>query len=220
MKSVLIMGATGLVGGAALAQALADPRWGLVVAPTRRPLTIPSPTVPGKRLLNPVVDFAALPVEADWWAVDAVVCALGTTIKKAGSQDAFRRVDHDLPVEVARHARRYGAEAYALVSSQGANVGSRLFYLRVKGETEADLSVCGFPSLTLLRPSLLGGERAESRPAERLGQGAMRWLAPVIPRRYRMVAGTAVARAALAAVWTAAPGRHVVESETIPGWEG
>lgn len=227
MKSVLIVGATGLVGGAALAQALADPRWTRVVAPTRRPLAETMESGAGAkagavaregRLLNPVVDFAALQTDADWWAVDAVVCALGTTIKHAGSQEAFRRVDHDLPLTVARHARQAGAGAYVLVSSQGANAASRIFYLRVKGETEAALAACDYPSLTLLRPSLLGGQRAESRPGERLAQGAMRWLAPVIPRRYRMVAATDVAHAALAAAWTASPGRRVVESEAIPRW--
>lgn len=105
MTRVLLIGATGLVGQSVLRQALQHPQVEQVIAPTRRPLPAHA------RLLNPVVDFDALPSDADWWAVDAVICTLGTTIKKAGSQAAFRRVDHDLPLRVAQIALRHGAKA-------------------------------------------------------------------------------------------------------------
>ena len=114
-------------------QALADPRVSVVVAPTRRALA------PRPGLINPVVDFDRLPQDADWWAVDAVVCTLGTTARKAGSPAAFYRVDHDHPLEVAYLARRHGAQAYALNSALGADAASRVFYLRTKGEIERDL---------------------------------------------------------------------------------
>ena len=116
---ILHVGATGLVGRLVLARLLESPQVARVVAPTRRSLGITHP-----RLHNPVVDFEALPEDAEWWAVDAVICTLGTTIADAGSQAAFRRVDHDYPLQVARLARRHGARGYALNSAMGANARS------------------------------------------------------------------------------------------------
>ncbi len=163
MKRILLVGATGLVGSHVLRQALADPGVAQVVAPTRKSL------VPHPKLLNPVVDFNQLPQDAEWWRADAVVCTLGTTIRVAGSQAAFYKVDHDHPLEVAYLARRHGARAFALNSALGADTASRVFYSRTKGETERDLQAVGYPSLTLVRPGLIGGVRQESRPAEQAG---------------------------------------------------
>ena len=165
-KTLLIAGATGLVGSHALRLALADTRIASVVAPTRRPL----PAHP--KLTNPVEDFAHLPPYAPWWKVDGVVCALGTTMAKAGSQAAFEAVDYELQLTVARLALRQGAQAFALNSALGSDPDSRVFYSRVKGELEQSLRAMRNPayaSLTFVRPGLIGGERAESRPAERLG---------------------------------------------------
>ena len=117
--NILHVGATGLVGRLVLARLLASPSVTRVVAPTRRPLGIEHP-----HLSNPVVDFEVLPEAADWWAVDAVICTLGTTIDDAGSQAAFRRVDHDYPLRVAQLAHRHGAHTYALNSALGANARS------------------------------------------------------------------------------------------------
>lgn len=209
MITVLLFGATGLVGREVLHLALGDARVGRVIAPTRRPLP------PHHRLENPLVDFDALPEEAPWWSADAVICTLGTTIKKAGSQDAFRRVDHDYPLAVARIARSHGARTFALASSIGANPRAGSFYLRVKGETERDLEMCGFPSLTHVRPSIIGGKRDESRPAERFAMVAMRVLRPMIPRRYWVVPAERIARCLLKAALAAAPGTRIIESEAI-----
>lgn len=208
MKTLLLAGATGLVGGEVLRLALADPAVKRVVAPTRRPLAA------HPKLENPSVDFAALPA-ATWWAVDAVVCTLGTTRRQAGSDAAFRRVDHDYPLAVAAQARAAGAAAFAFNSSLGADPHARTFYLRVKGETEAALGRLGFPSLTVVRPGLLGGRRAEFRPGERVAQILLGLLHPLLPRRYRIVPAAAVARALLAAALAAPPGRHFVEAEAI-----
>ena len=209
MKTLLIVGATGLVGRAVLRLALADPAIGRVVVPTRRALEMRH-----EKLVNPVVDFEALPVGAEWWRVDAVVCTLGTTIKKAGSQAAFRQVDHDHPLAVARLARA-GAQAYALTSSMGANVKSPTFYLRTKGETERDLAAVGLPSVTVVRPSLIGGERAERRWGEALGLQLFKALGPVLPRRYRIVPAERIAARLLASTISARPGLQIVESEAI-----
>lgn len=209
MTRILLAGATGLVGQAVVQRALASARVGQLVAPTRRPL--PAHT----KLVNPVVDFDALPEEADWWRVDAVICALGTTIRDAGSQDAFRRVDYTYPLDIARRVRAHGARTYALVSAMGADAGSRVFYLHTKGELERDLLALDFPSLTVLRPGLLGGERPRRRAGEWLASQALRALGPVVPRRYRMVPATRVADALLRAALDAPPGHRVIESEAI-----
>lgn len=209
MRTLLLVGSTGLVGQSVLQQALDHPAVGQVVAPTRRPL----PAHP--RLLNPVVDFEALPDDAPWWAADAVICTLGTTIKKAGSQAAFYRVDHDHPLRVAELARRHGARAFALNSALGADASSRVFYSRTKGELERDLQSLGFPSLTLVRPGLIGGERAESRPAERLGVVVSEWLRPVLPARYRVVPAQRIAFHLLQAALAELPGLHVIPSDAI-----
>ena len=209
MSTVLLIGATGLVGGEVLRLALADARVKRVVAPTRRAL----PTHP--KLLNPLVDFAQLPEDADWWAVDAVICTLGTTIKLAGSQAAFYRVDHDLPLKVGQLALRHGALAYALNSALGANPASRVFYALTKGELERDLGALGFASLTFVRPGLIGGEREQVRPAEQLGVKLSQWLRPWLPRRYRVVPAERIAFHLLQAALTARPGVQVLMSEQL-----
>ncbi|HEV7872890.1 MAG TPA: NAD(P)H-binding protein [Enterovirga sp.] len=209
MTSILLVGATGLVGRNVLAQALRDPRIGRVVAPTRRPL----PARPG--LENPVVDFDDLSENAPWWGVDAVICTLGTTIRAAGSQAAFRRVDHDYPLAVARHAREHGARSFALNSAMGADPNSRFFYSRVKGEVEESLARCGFASLILVRPGLIGGERDEIRPAEFLAQRVLGVLGPMLPRRYRVVPAENIASALTEAAIKAKPGRHIVPAEAM-----
>lgn len=209
MSALMVVGATGLVGQSVLLQALASPLVSSVVAPTRRALP------PHVKLVNPVVDFDALPEQATWWAVDGVVCALGTTIKKAGSPAAFHKVDHDLPLRVAELARRQGARAFALNSALGANAGSRVLYSRTKGLLERDLQALGFPSLTLVRPGLIGGERAESRPAEQLGVKLSEWLRPLLPARYRVVPAERIAFHLLQAALGERPGVQVLMSEDI-----
>ncbi|MFZ5638296.1 MAG: NAD(P)H-binding protein [Pseudomonadota bacterium] len=206
---LLIAGATGLVGRHALTLALADPRIDRVVAPTRRALP------PHPKLENPVVDFEALPADAAWWSVDAVVCALGTTIRDAGSQAAFRRVDVDYVIAVATHARSAGARAFALNSSLGADPASRGFYLRCKGDAEAALRSLAYPSLTLVRPSIIGGERERRRPLEHLGMVVLRALAPMVPRRYRVVPAERIARRLVDAALDARSGEWAIESEAI-----
>lgn len=209
MSRVLLCGATGLVGREVLRIALADPVVTQVVAPTRRPL----PAHPG--LLNPVVDFEQLPADAAWWRADAAICALGTTRRDAGSAAAFRRVDFDYVLAFARLARAGGARAFALTSSLGADATSRYFYLRTKGEVEQAVQALGYPSLTVVRPSLIGGERERRRALEHLGMRLLQVLAPCVPRRWRIVPAERIARTLLRSVLDAAPGCTVISSEQL-----
>lgn len=207
---LMLVGASGLVGQQVLRQALAHPAVDSLIAPTRKPLAAAS------GLENPIIDFERLPADAPWWQVDAVICTLGTTMSQAGSQAAFRRVDHDYPLAVAKLARAAGAGAFVLNSALGAAAGSRVFYNRVKGEVENAIAALGYPSLTLVRPSLLdGGPRPDSRPGERAGLVVARMFRPLIPARYRAVATDAVARTLLAAALARVPGLHCIESEQI-----
>lgn len=208
-QRLLVAGATGLVGHAVLTAALADPRVERVIAPTRRPLP------PHPRLENPVVDFARLPTEAPWWRVDAVVCALGTTRREAGSRAAFRKVDCEYPAAIGRLAHAQGARTFALNSSLGADPASRNFYLRTKGEAEAALTQMGFNSLTFVRPGLLGGDRAAFRLGERCALLLLRVLGPFLPRRYRICPATRVAAALLESALRGGPGCHVVPAEDL-----
>jgi uncharacterized protein YbjT (DUF2867 family) len=207
---VMLVGATGLVGGQVLQQLLDDARCDAVVAPTRRPLAVADPV-----LLNPVVDFAALPVDADWWAVDAVVCALGSTIKQAGSREMFARIDHDYPLQVATLAQAHGAQAFVLNSAMGANAQSRIFYNQVKGRLEQDLRGLGYPSLTLVRPGLIGGERAERRTGEHLAGVVLGALGPVLPRAWRINPAENIVAAMLEAALEPRPGVQVIDSAQL-----
>ncbi len=212
-RTLLLVGATGAVGSEVLGQALADRRVGRIVAPTRRPLATAHAGAHAK-LLNPVVDFAALTGAEPWWPCDAVICTLGTTIRIAGSQAAFAQVDRDLPIRFGRLALAAGATAYALNSSLGASAKGN-FYLRTKAEAEAGILALGFASVTLVRPSLIDAERSESRPGERAGILVARALRPLIPARYRAVTSAAIARALLDGALAAPPGTTIVESKDL-----
>ncbi len=207
---LLLAGATGLVGGHVLRLALEDDRITCVVAPVRRALSIKH-----AKLHAPIVDYNALPPDADWWQADAAICALGTTMKAAGSQAAFRRVDYDYPLTVARLAHQHGTPTYVLNSATGANADSRFFYNRVKGELERDLAQVGFASLTHARPGLIGGKRAESRPAERAAIVALGALGPLLPRRWRLCPPQNIAQAMIEAALRARPGVHVVPATAM-----
>lgn len=206
---LLLVGSTGLVGRHVLAQALAHPAIETVVAPVRRAMQARS------KLVAPVVDFDDLPQDAAWWQADAVVCALGTTMRVAGTKQAFRRVDHDYPLAVAQLAHRHGTPTFVFNSALGADPASRVFYNRVKGEAERDLAGVGFGSLTLVRPGLIGGRREEFRAGESAAQFTLGVLGPLLPRRWRINPADRIAGQLLEAAIKAEPGIHVVTSERM-----
>jgi len=205
-RTHLILGATGLVGRELLRQLLADEESARVVAITRRPTGVRH-----EKLDERVLDLAEMDRHADAFAVDDIFCALGTTIKTAGSQERFRFVDHDLPLQAARLGLAHGARHYLIVSSIGANARSRIFYSRVKGQVEEDLRALCYPRLTIARPSLLVGDRDEFRLGERLFSH-LGWL---MPPAYKPIAARDVARALVALSRDETSGARIVESREL-----
>jgi uncharacterized protein YbjT (DUF2867 family) len=178
-----------------------------VVALVRRPLD----TAVAARIESHVLDFERLDDAARHFRVSHIVCALGTTIKQAGSQERFRRVDHDYPLAAARLGLREGARHFLLVSAVGASARSRVFYSRVKGEVEDGIRALAYRSVTIVRPSLLLGQRAEVRLGEQIGK----LFAGVMPRRYKPVPASAVAATLVRAAVEDQPGVRVIESKEI-----
>lgn len=202
---ILLAGATGLVGAEVLRQLLTDPLCSAVVAPTRRPLAQTD-----ARVFNPVQGFEQMPWDADWWQVDAAICALGSTMKQAGSREAFRQIDHGYPLAIARAVKARGCAVFALNSAMGASPGSMFFYSRVKGELERDLRALRFDSLTLVRPGLIGGERVEKRAGEHAASMMLGALAPVLPKAWRINPAARIAGALVEAALNPQPGERVV----------
>jgi uncharacterized protein YbjT (DUF2867 family) len=206
-RTALVAGASGLVGGSLLDTLLADPRYREVHSFGRRALPRQHP-----KLVQHTVDFARLGGEALPAAQDAF-CCLGTTIKKAGGQEAFRAVDHDAVLAFARAARAAGVQRFLVVTALGANARSRIFYNRVKGQVEEALASLSFESLVILQPSLLLGERLERRAGERAAVAVSRALEPLLrPLSSRPIEARTVARAMVALAREAQLGVRVVPS--------
>lgn len=214
MATALLAGGSGLVGGCLLRELLDAPEYDRVVAVGRRPLEIEH-----KKLVQVTTEFAALRELVTPLRGDDAFCCLGTTIKRAGSRETFRAVDHGAVLAFAWAAQRGGAKRFFTVSSLGANAESRVFYNRVKGETERALQVLGFDTLGIFRPSLLRGPRAEFRFGERVGELALALAGPVLVggwRKYRAIDAEVVARAMLRASFGRGPrGVLTYESDEI-----
>jgi uncharacterized protein YbjT (DUF2867 family) len=208
-----VAGATGLVGGECLQQLLAEPRYARVIAVARREL---GPELRHRKLRVVVADFDRLDRVQEELRGDHVFCALGTTIRKAGSQARFRVVDHDYPLRLAELTLSSGAQHFSIVSAMGASRSSPFFYSRVKGDVEAALRKMGWPSLAIFRPSVIAGERAESRPFERLGEQLLRFA----PATWRPVAARDIAAAMVGVALRSPPGVTIVESRHIESTAG
>ena len=207
--TALIAGASGLVGGECLQRLLASAAYSTVTIVTRGSL---GDAARHPKVREIVVDFARLDSVKAELRADHVFCALGTTIRKAGSQAKFRQVDFEYPRHLAELALHNGAKHFSLVSALGASSNSGVFYSRVKGELEDALRAMGWPSLCLLRPSVIAGERQESRPLERVGE----WLLRFGPSTYRPVAAGRIAAAMIATAQHQAAGVTILESREIP----
>jgi len=212
-RTALLAGATGLVGSHVLEFLLADPDWSRVVTVGRR-----TTSRQHEKLEQRALDLGELETVSDLPHVDDVFCCLGTTIKQAGSQPAFRLVDHAFVVGLARAGLHAGATQFLLVSAIGADPDSRVFYSRVKGETEAAIRKLPYRGIQLFRPSLLLGERPEFRLGERIAMLG----APVLPvllfgrwRRYRPIQAATVARAMVHIAHESPRGPNVFEYDLM-----
>ncbi|WP_296246723.1 oxidoreductase [Pseudomonas sp. UBA4194] len=203
-QHILLAGATGLTGEHLLDRLLSEPTVSRVLAPTRRPLAEHA------HLENPVGSLAQLLPQLDG-QVDIAYCCLGTTIKQAGSQEAFRQVDHDLIVAYAQRARELGARHLLVISAIDADPASSIFYNRVKGETEQALRAQGWPQLTIARPSVLIGTRTETRMAEKIAGP----LSKLIPGKYHGIEACQLARALWRLALEEQDGVRVVESDEL-----
>lgn len=207
-RIALVAGATGLVGRECLRLLANDDNVEEARALARRPLP---PELAWPRVRECRMNFDHLHAHATQFQVDWVFCALGTTMHKAGSREAFRRVDYDYPLAIAKAALEHGASHFLLVSAIGANPGSRFFYNRVKGELEEAVRSLGYPSVTIARPSLLLGKRNERRPGEELAR-RVGWL---LPPRWRPVPASQVASALVRAAHAPVFGVRILENAAL-----
>lgn len=213
-KRALVIGATGLVGKELVGQLLEDPAYRSVAVIVRRELSFRHPDLQ----VVLVEDLGQMGDRPQAFAADAVFCCLGTTIKTAGSREAFRQVDLDYPVLAARLALQAGARQFAVISSMGASEGSPIFYSRVKGELERRLRELGLPALHIVRPSLLLGHREEKRRGEIAAAAVSRalpfiWTGPL--RKYRPIQAAEVAAAMREAVRLGHAGANIYESAEL-----
>jgi uncharacterized protein YbjT (DUF2867 family) len=210
--TAVIVGANGLVGSHCLQALLSSADYGRVVALVRRPLAASN-----ARLTQKVVDFEALSDDA-FAGVTDFFCALGTTRSKAGSAEAFRKIDHGYALAAAERASKAGAKQMALVSSVGADASASALYMRVKGELERDVSALPFSAVHIFRPSLLLGDRAEHRTGEKIATVLGRVLQGALVgglRKYRPIGADVVGAAMVNAARGNPPGRHIYEHDAI-----
>lgn len=214
LKRALLVGATGLIGSQLLPLLLDDPVYREVRVLTRRSLGVKH-----SKLREAIVDFDKLPqLSQAFFAVEDVFCCLGTTIKKAGSKQQFRKIDKDYPLTVAHKAKMAGASQFLLVSALGADTKSPFFYNQVKGELESELMQADFASLYIFRPSLLLGKRTELRLGEYVGGMLSKVFAPLFIgplRRVQPIAAWKVAAAMKLAANYNRTGIHIYESQQI-----
>ncbi|MBV8405684.1 MAG: oxidoreductase [Gammaproteobacteria bacterium] len=210
----LLAGASGLTGGFTLDALLEAPDVTRVIAVTRRSLGREH-----SRLANRIVQFERLEAQLKGTSCDTALCCLGTTLRRAGSEQRFRAVDVDCVLTFARAAKAASARRFVVISSVGADPRSRNFYLRTKGDMEEELEGVGFESLDILQPSMLLALRAEMRPLELLGSALMPLLAPLLRGKYapyRAIRARTVAAAMLGATRS---GRRGVQRYTYEGIE-
>jgi uncharacterized protein YbjT (DUF2867 family) len=198
-KTAVVAGSTGLVGSCLVELLTAAPEYSLVVALTRRPLTSSNETLQWRKVDFEQLDRVLGDIRGSESAPLDAFCCLGTTIKMAGSEDAFRRIDVDYVVRFGQWARAANARRLVVVSALGADPASRVFYNRVKGDAEQALGALGLPSLVVLRPSLIDGERSGFRPGEQLALKLLRPMRAILPRSLRPVRDIDVAATMLAA---------------------
>lgn len=207
MKTAVVAGATGLVGSQLVKQLAASSIYDRVVVLTRRPIDI---DLPGCEVR--LTDFDHPDAAWDNILSADIFCCLGTTIKKAKTKEAFRKIDYQYPLELARLGKRHGSSRYFLISALGADAGSRVFYNQVKGETEQAICTIGFDAVHIFRPSLLMGDRKEVRSGEEAAKVFFTWMGFLIPKRYKGIHAETVAGAMVRAARSDVRGMVIHES--------
>jgi len=210
-KTAIIAGASGLVGKSLIQLLLSSDDYGQVIALVRKPLGFQH-----NKLTELTIDFDELANLQDFPEVDDVFCCLGSTMKKAGSEEAFYKIDFTYPLELAKTALAVGADRYFLVSAIGAKKDSKYFYNRVKGELEDQISFLDYRTVYIFKPSLLRGKREESR----LGEGFAQALTRIIPffgpwKKYQPIHADKVADAIMKVAKQEDKGCYFYQSEIM-----
>ncbi|HXV15875.1 MAG TPA: hypothetical protein VD758_03800 [Gemmatimonadaceae bacterium] len=208
MRSVLVIGATGLVGSECIRLLVEDPTCSriVVVARSPRPVSLISQKIEWNQC-----SFDELASRPDCFDVDQIICAMGTTVSKTPSRDEYRKIDYEYPLTAARLGRQHGARHFLIVTAVGANARSPVFYNRLKGEVEDSLMKLDYPSVTIARPSVLIGDRKESRRSEKIA-----WkLGFLMPKKYKPVKAASVARALVDAARQDLPGVRILQNKDI-----
>ncbi|WP_152393628.1 oxidoreductase [Paenibacillus guangzhouensis] len=206
-KTALVLGASGLVGKALVEILASRDYYQQIYLLVRRPLQLTS-----ERCVQHIIDMDQLQRHQHLFDVNDVFCCLGTTIKKAKTREAFRKVDYDYPVEAGRLAESQHVDGYYIVTAMGANAASSIFYSRVKGEVEDKLAALGLPALHIFRPSLLTGDREEYRFGERVAERISPFVNPLLLgplRKYRSIEAQTVALAMALTAEKREKGTHV-----------
>lgn len=213
MRSALLLGASGLIGKSCLEALLRDEIYSKVIVFVRKPLPLQHP-----KLQQQTVDFDNLEYHAHLMKTDDLFCCLGTTIKTAGSQDAFYKVDFTYPYQAATIASRNGVRQFLIVTALGASAQSKVFYNRVKGNVENAISGLAFQSIHIFRPSLLLGNRSEFRFGEKIAMFLFRMLGFILIgrwKKYRAIKASVVAEAMVTMAKLDLKGVRKYESDVI-----
>lgn len=213
-KTALILGASGLTGQHLLELLLNDPLYAQITIYVRKPVHISHP-----KLVQQVVDFERLDTAID--ATD-VFCCLGTTIKKAGSQDAFKQVDLIYPQKIAALQLAAGSQRFLVISAVGSDENSSIFYSRTKGQLEKALTLLRYPCLCIFRPSFIMGNRTENRVGEKIGIFIAKLISPLLMgplKKYQPVSALALARSMQYAAHHSENGTRFIPSDEIKTFE-
>jgi uncharacterized protein YbjT (DUF2867 family) len=211
-KSALLVGATGVVGSACLDLLLKNELYDRVIILTRREINFP---VSHPKLIQHVIDFSRLSDFRNLIQADHIFCTLGTTMKIARSKENFYQVDFSYPLEIAKAGLENGAKHFLVVTSIGADSKSSIFYSRVKGELEEALNKLEYPGLSIFRPSLLLGDRAEARPREEVAKFFNSFSGFLIPKKYKPIQAAVVANAMILVASEDRPEFRIIESDEI-----
>lgn len=213
MKTALIIGSTGLIGSQLLKLLLESEEYSTVITFVKRDSGIQHP-----KLKQHIIDFDKPEDYQNFVVGDDFFCTIGTTIKKAGSQDAFRKVDFEYPKQFAALALQNKVKQFLIVSSLGADASSSNFYLKTKGEIQDFLKKCLFENVSVFQPSLLLGNRKEFRLGEKIGAFFMKLFSLLFIgnlKKYKAIQSEAVAKAMFIIAQKNYKGFHIIESDSI-----